>query len=147
MNKLFYLLICPAVLSLGACNMAGDKDYENMATDICDCVNKSTTGISDGMKDAVVDAVKNGKNLEAALTEKMMEDPEQGMKDAQAMTQLETGLTGCMNTLEKKYDDVYTSESETEVQQKLMVTLEKNQSCPFTHAIFKLGVQEMQKGK
>src|SRR3989338_5563569 len=117
MKKLFYILLAPVVLSLGACNMADDSDYENMANDICDCVNKNTDGISEGMKTAIVDAVNSGKNVETAIQEIAMEDPE------------------------KKYENVYSSDTEAEVQKKLVETLKKNKSCAFTYAMYKLGTQ------
>jgi uncharacterized protein YifE (UPF0438 family) len=125
--------------------MADEADYENMATDICDCVNKNTTGISDGMKNTFVDAMKNGKDFQAAVTEYVMKNPEVGMKDAEAMTQLESGMESCMNDLEKKYDKVYSNETEEEVQKKLVAKLEENKDCSFTYAIVKLGMQEMAK--
>jgi len=144
MKKLIYLL-CPAILALGACNVADDKDYDNMAADICDCVNKSTTGISDGMKSTLIQADKEGKDLQTAVTEYMMKDPEQGMKDAEAMMGLETGMSGCMKDLEKKYNDVYSTESEKEVQDKLMAKLKTNKDCAFTYTIAKMGMEEMAK--
>lgn len=141
MKKLFYILIAPVVLSLGACNMADDSDYENMATDICDCVNKNTGGISEGMKTAIVDAVNSGKDVETAIQEVAMKDPAQAMKDAEEMMGLEAGMTKCGEDLEKKYENVYSSDSEAEVQKKLVETLKKNKSCAFTYAMYKLGTQ------
>ncbi|ASS49355.1 MAG: hypothetical protein A3D31_03475 [Candidatus Fluviicola riflensis] len=141
MKKLFYILLAPVVLSLGACNMADDSDYENMANDICDCVNKNTDGISEGMKTAIVDAVNSGKNVETAIQEIAMEDPAQAMKDAEEMMGLEAGMTKCGEDLEKKYENVYSSDTEAEVQKKLVETLKKNKSCAFTYAMYKLGTQ------
>ncbi len=141
MKKLFYILIAPVVLSLGSCNMADDSDYENMATDICDCVNKNTGGISEGMKTAIVDAVNSGKDVETAIQEVAMKDPAQAMKDAEEMMGLEAGMTKCGEDLEKKYENVYSSDSEAEVQKKLVETLKKNKSCAFTYAMYKLGTQ------
>lgn len=145
MKKLLYVLLCPVVLTAASCNMADEADYESMATDICDCVNKNTTGISEGMKNTFIDAMKNDKDFQAAVTEYVMKNPEVGMKDAEAMTQLESGMESCMNDLEKKYDDVYSNESEEEVQKKLVAKLEANKDCAFTYAIVKLGMQEMAK--
>jgi hypothetical protein len=125
--------------------MADEADYENMATDMCDCVNKNSTGISDGMKNTFVDAMKSGKDFQTAVTEYVIKNPEVGMKDAEEMTKLEGGMESCMNDLEKKYDNVYSNESEEEVQKKLIAKLEKNKDCEFTYAIVKLGMQEMAK--
>jgi hypothetical protein len=141
MKKLFYVLLAPVVLSLGACNMADDADYENMANDICDCVNKNTDGISEGMKTAIVDAVNSGKDVETAIQEIAMKDPAQAMKDAEQMMNLDAGMTKCGEDLEKKYENVYSSDTEAEVQKKLVETLKKNKSCSFTYAMYKLGTQ------
>lgn len=145
MKQLIYLAILPVALSLGACNVANDKDYENMATDICDCVNKSSEGMSEGMKDAFINGMKKGEDIEKMITDRAMEDPETAMKDAQIMMGLEKDMATCMKDLEKKYNNVYTSETEKEVQQKLIKTMEKGQGCAFTHAIMKLGMQELEK--
>jgi len=145
MKKLFYVL-CPIVLALGACNVADNKDYENMSADICECVGKNTDSISQGMKTAMIDAVNSGKDMEAAMTEQMMKDPEQGMKDAEVMMGLEAGMTVCMTELETKYNSVYSTDSEKEIQDKLIKALEKTKGCDFTYAIMKLGMQELAKG-
>ena len=145
MKKLFYVL-CPLVLVIGACNVADEADYEAMAGDICTCVNKNTDSISEGMKTAIIDAVKSGKDLETAMSEHMMKDPEQGMKDAGFMMGLEVGMTTCMTELESKYKDVYSTDSEKVIQDKLIKKLEENKECGFTYAIVKLGTQEMEKG-
>ena len=147
MKKLFYVLLCPVVMSLASCNMADDKDYENMANDICGCVNKSASGISSNMKDAIEKGASEGKDIETTMTEQMANDMTQGMKDAEAFTQLQTGMESCMKDLEKKYESVYSNETEEEVQDKLIKTLEGNKDCGFTHAIFKMAQQEMAKGK
>ena len=50
----------------------------------------------------------------------MMKDLEKGMADAQAMQELGTEMLDCSKDLEKKYDQVYTSESEDEVIEKIL---------------------------
>ena len=98
-------------------------------------------GISDGMKTAIVDAIDSGKDVETAVQEFAMQDPAQAMKDAEEMMGLEAGMTKCGEDLEKKYENVYSSDSEEEVQKKLVETLQKNKSCKFTYAMYKLGTQ------
>ena len=125
--------------------MASDADYDAMATDMCDCVNKSSGGISDNMKDAIIKSEKDGTDMQAAVTEVMMKDLKTGMADAQAMTDLGKDMEICSKDLEKKYDQVYTSESEDEVINKILTTLKAKQGCEFTYALMKMGAKEMQK--
>jgi hypothetical protein len=47
----------------------------------------------------------------------------------------------CINSLETKYDNVYTKESETEVMNRLVETLKLNKSCEFTYAMIQMGMQ------
>lgn len=137
MKKLLYLAL-PVALGLGACNMAGDDDYENMANDICDCMNKNTEAVSDDMKQAIIDAVDSGKDAEQAMQEIAMKDPAQAMKDGQAMMDAGPKVETCVTDLEKKYENVYSNESETEVEKRLLETLKKNKSCEWTYALYKM---------
>lgn len=139
MKKLFYFAL-PLALGLGACNMAGDEDYDNMANDICDCMNKNTASVSDGMKSAIIDAVSSGKNAEQAMQEIAMKDPEQAMKDGQAMIDAGPKVETCITDLEKKYENVYSNETESEVEKRLLETLKKNKSCEWTYSLYKMSV-------
>lgn len=140
MKKLLYLAL-PVALGLGACNMAGDEDYDNMANDICDCMNKNTASVSDGMKTAIIDAVSSNKNPEQAMQEIAMKDPEQAMKDGQAMIDAGPKVETCITDLEKKYENVYSNETESEVEKRLLETLKKNKSCEWTYALYKMSVE------
>ena len=137
MKKLLYLAL-PVALGLGACNMAGDDDYENMANDICDCMNKNTETVSDDMKKAIIDAVDSGKAPDEAMQEIAMKDPAQAMKDGQAMMDAGPKVEKCVTDLEKKYENVYSNETEAEVEKRLLETLKKNESCEWTYALYKL---------
>jgi hypothetical protein len=83
--------------------------------------------------------------MEKALTAVMMKDLEKGMADAQAMQELGTEMQDCSKDLEKKYDQVYTSESEDEVIEKILSALKAKDGCEFTYAIMKMGAKEMKK--
>lgn len=145
MKKIILLLSISGGVMLTACNMASDADYDAMAQDMCDCVNKSSKGISDEMKDAIVKSEKEGTNMEMAMQEVMMKDLEKGMADAQAMIDLGKEMEGCSKELEKKYDKVYTAESEDQVIEKILKTLKAKQGCEFTYALMKMGAKEMGK--
>lgn len=145
MKKLLLLLAVSGTVLFTSCNTATDADYDAMAQDMCDCVNKSSTGISDNMKDAIVKSEKDGTDMQAAVTEVMMKDLKTGMADAQAMQDLGTEMQDCSKDLEKKYDKVYTTETEDQVIEKLLNSLKAKQGCEFTYAIMKMGAKEMKK--
>jgi hypothetical protein len=145
MKKIFLTLTIASGLMLGACNMADDADYDAMATDMCDCVNKSSGGISAGTKDAIVTAVKENRNIETAMSEMMEKNPEQTMADANAMMELSTNMESCISGLEKKYDKVYSAESEDQVMNRILETLKDKNGCDFAYALMKLGKEEMKK--
>ncbi|WP_430406595.1 hypothetical protein [Fluviicola sp.] len=145
MKKLLLILTVTSAVLVTSCNMASDADYDAMATDMCDCVNKSSSGISDNMKNAIVKSEKDGTDMQAAMTEVMMKDMETGMADAQAMIDLGKDMEDCSKDLEKKYDKVYTSESEDEVIEKILTTLKAKKGCEFTYALMKMGAKEMKK--
>lgn len=145
MRKLLLLLTVSSAVLVTSCNMASDADYDAMATDMCDCVNKSSEGISDNMKDAIIKSEKDGTDMQAAMTEVMMKDLKTGMADAQAMIDLGKEMETCSKDLEKKYDKVYTSESEDQVIEKILTTLKAKKGCEFTYALMKMGAKEMKK--
>ena len=136
------LLFIPAiVLGLAACNTASDKDYENMTTDLCECMNSSTEGLSDDMKNTLIDAGKNGEDIQAAIEKLAMDKPMQTMQDGQLLMQIgEDMQNGCLKDLEKKYENVYTLESEADVQKKIVETMEGKDGCGLTYAILKMAL-------
>jgi hypothetical protein len=145
MKKLLLLLAVSGTVLVTSCNTATDADYDAMAQDMCDCVNKSSTGISDNMKDAIIKSEKDGTDMQAAVTEVMMKDLKTGMADAQAMQDLGMEMQDCSKDLEKKYDKVYTTETEDQVIEKLLNSLKAKKGCEFTYAIMKMGAKEMKK--
>ena len=136
------LLLLPALLiTLIACNNASEEDFKNIAKDTCDCVNLVAKDLSPGMTKLIIDADGDQTKLEAGMMDLMLEDQETTMNDVnilqgKAIQDMET----CMAKLEKKYDDVYTQLSETEILDKLMVELEKMSDCKSSVAIIKMGM-------
>ena len=115
------LFITTLLVGLSACNMADEGDYEGMATDMCKCFNDATAGLSDEGRKAIVDAGKNDTDMQQALMEYAQENPMQAMADGQVLSSLgEADVMACISALEEKYDDVYTTDSESEVQDKLI---------------------------
>lgn len=145
MKKLILLLSISSAVLLTSCNMASEADYDAMAQDMCDCVTKSSKGISDEMKNAIIKSEKDGTDMQAAMTEVMMKDLNAGMADAQAMIDLGKDMETCSKDLEKKYDKVYTTEAEDVVIEKILKALKAKKGCEFSYALMKVGAQEMKK--
>jgi len=140
------LFISTLLIGLASCNVASDEDYENMAGDMCECINSSTEGLSTGMVDAIVDAAKSDVDILEAIQEYTLENLETSVADGQILEDAFGNMeTGCMKDLETKYEDLYSMESEAELQDKLLKILEKKDGCDLTFAIFKIGVQMQNK--
>ncbi|GAB5416607.1 MAG: hypothetical protein Crog4KO_34310 [Crocinitomicaceae bacterium] len=139
MKKLFIL---PALaLSLFACNVADDADYKALAKDACDCVNKSTDQLSPEMMQVIVDSEGDETKLQELMAAYASENPMQAMQDAQAMQgSMVTDITTCMEGLEKKYDDVYSTDSEAEIQKKILDELKAMDDCKSSYAFMKMGM-------
>src|SRR5688572_247474 len=89
--KKFILPLLALTIALGSCNMANDDDYKNLSKDMCDCVNKNSKGLSTGMRDAIIKSSADGADMEAMMQEQVMKNPEQGMKDVEAIMQVAEG--------------------------------------------------------
>ena len=140
MKKYFYISMI-ACISLASCNVAGKDDYANVAEDICGCVNTKSEDISQGMKTAIMDAVETGQDMESAVDAYATENPDQALKDGLAMMELGERIEGCITELEVKYKDLYSSESDEEIERRLLEALEKNAKCKWTHALIKSELQ------
>ena len=141
MKKLILSLLV-LTLALGSCNMANDDDYKNLAKDLCDCVNKNSKDISPKMREAIIMSAENGKDFEKVLTEAITEDPAGGMKDYNAVMALMKSMGTCVKDLEKKYKDIYTADTEDEMQKKLMDVFKAEKNCDLTYAIMKKGLEQ-----
>ena len=143
--KKFILPLLVLTLALGSCNMANDDDYKNLSKDLCDCVNTNAKDLSPAMREAIIKSDASGSGIEQVMTEAMAKDPEQGMKDYTAIMTLVNGMGTCVKDLEKKYKDIYTNDSEAEMQKKLLEVFKQEKGCDLTYAIMKMGLEEQKK--
>lgn len=144
MKKLILSLLV-LTLALGSCNMANDDDYKNLSKDLCDCVNKNAKDISPKMREAIIKSDASGAGIEKVMSDAITNDPVQGMKDYNAIMALVNGMGTCVNDLEKKYKDIYTNDTEAEMQKKLMDIFKAEKECDLTYAIMKMGLEEQKK--
>lgn len=144
MKKLVFLFAVSSALLLTSFLYKGNPDYTEMAQDICDCVNQSSNGVPNQLKDLFIQSVKDGKNLETVLTDYILEDPTARTPDVEALVELGEKMEICSQDLEEKYSHVYSTETEDEVIEKVITALKAKEGCEFTYAIMLLGIREME---
>jgi hypothetical protein len=141
MRKINFLLGAALTLVMTACNLAGSDDYANMARDTCDCVNKHSSALSEDFKNLVINSNGDMTKFQNGMTEYMEQNPEKAMELGESASKFGTDFEACMETLKKKYDNVYSHEDEKTVQNKLMDALKSDGDCKFTYALMKIGLQ------
>ena len=136
------VLLLPALLmSILACDNSTEQDYKNMAKDTCDCVNLVAKDLSPGMIELISECDGDQMKLQEGMMDLMMEDPDATMNDVSILEgKATTDMEACMKKLETKYDDVYTTLSETEILEKIMVELKSMPDCKSSVAIIKMGM-------
>ena len=113
----------------------------NMAKDTCDCVNLVAKDLSPGMIELISECDGDQMKLQEGMMDLMMEDPDATMNDVSILEgKATTDMEACMKKLETKYDDVYTTLSETEILEKIMVELKSMPDCKSSVAIIKMGM-------
>ena len=135
------LFITTILIGLSGCNRADDADYTEIADEMCGCFNEATAGLSEEGRNVIIKAGKSDIDFEIALTEYAQEEPVKGMQDNLVLMHLgEQAFVDCMSDIQTKYDEVYTTDSEDEVLQKVIKIMQKNKGCDLTYAIIKNGL-------
>jgi len=128
-------------LILFSCNNVSDQDFKDVSKDMCDCMSIFTDELSPEMRQIMVDTDGDEAKFQEALMEYMTENPAEGMKDAQALTKAESPeVINCIEGLEKKYENLYTTMSEDEVVAKVIDELDGMDGCDVTVSVMKMGV-------
>lgn len=134
------LIISTLLIGISACNIATDKDYENLANDLCDCYNQVADDLSPGLVASIIDAEEKGEDMLLVMKDYMEEAPDLALKDLDAMEAGQIRIeTECMDKLEKKYEGLYSTETQTEMDNKLLKFIGSEDGCEFTNAMMKLG--------
>jgi len=127
-------------LVIGSCNLAGEDDYQNLANDMCGCVNESTNGLLPEFKDAIISSDGDMTKFQNSLAEFTQKNPEKAQQQAQEFMEMGTKMQTCMKNLQTKYKDVYSHEKEEVIQQKMLDALKSNNDCKFTYSLMKIGL-------
>ena|SRR6218665_551298 len=141
MKKLILPLLVMTA-ALGSCNMANEDDYKNLATDMCDCVNKNVTGLSPEVRDIYVKYAEDPNEMQTKMQEYYMNHMDAAAKDMAAMEKVGENIDKCVEKLEKKYEDLYTSDDKKEVENKIVKILATEKGCELTHALFTIASRE-----
>lgn len=117
-----------------------DIAYESMAVDMCGCFNDATSELTDEGRKVIEDAGQEG-DMQEAMMAYAESSPENAMHDGMILQSLgQAEVMSCIADLEKKYDNVYTSESESQVQAKLILIMKDIEDCKLTYAFIKAGL-------
>lgn len=141
MKKHFYFVLL-SVVSIGSCNLANDDDYANVAEDLCSCVNSKSEDISQGMKTALIEATEKNQSMTDAMETFTEQNPDMTANDLIAISLLGEKIEDCNKDLEVKYKDVYTNESDYEIERRLLEALRENDNCKWTYSLIKIASQE-----
>jgi len=93
----------------------------------------------------MIEGIKSGKSIDEVMASSVNVNPEQLLKDGTILMEAGPKIEKCMKSLEKKYENIYSKESETEILEKIIKALEKNKSCEWTYSLMKLGMQAEKK--
>ena len=142
------ILIAPFVLAVvfSACKIATDNDYDNAAKDICNCMETAFKDFPKPMKDAMIKAGKMpgdfDKNFQDELGKYFEENPLEAltiMSDADKLKFDENAGEKCIKELEKKYKNLTSFESNSQIEQKLLDAINKVPGCELTAVAIKQG--------
>ncbi|MCR9172392.1 MAG: hypothetical protein NXI10_07880 [bacterium] len=136
------LLILPVLsLILFSCGNTTEEDYKNMAQDSCDCVNKATAQLSPRMQDILNEFGGDQARMESMMAEYAMEDQAAAMEDAQKFQgAVINDFTTCLDGVQKKYSDKFTTDSDEEVQKKMLDILKDLDGCASSYGMVKMAI-------
>lgn len=140
MKKIFILPLLS--LALFSCNMADDKDYESMAKDLCRCFDESLDGISERGENILIESAGNDFNFQEEFDLYQKEDAQGAVNDMLILANLETSLNTCGEKLKKKYENVYSNESEEEVLKRIIDKLNDLDGCEIAKIAMNAAYQE-----
>lgn len=136
------LFLSSLSLILFSCNLSSDQDFKDVAKDTCGCMSLFTDNLSDEMQTILADSDGDEAAFDAAFTQYMTDKPMEGLADAEALSKADSPeVMECMEKLETKYDDVYTTLSEDEVVRKVVEELDNMGGCKVTVSIMKMGMK------
>lgn len=132
------LAFASILIGLSACITTDDSDYKEMASEMCDCFNDTTKGLSEGGKRTIENSGKNDVDAQEAMMDYAQENVIVGMQDIHVLNRLkESSFKSCIKDLKLRHQDLYISGSDSEVQKNLIKVMKKIHGCELTYAILK----------
>jgi len=114
--------------------------YQSMASDMCGCFNTATAGLSEEGRKVIEEAGRSDKGIQAVLMEYAERNPEQAAADGEVLTNMGgEDLMKCIEGLEEKYSDIYSVDSEDEVESNIIGAMSKLEVCWLSLAFMKAG--------
>jgi len=148
MNKVL-LSISLSFVSLFSIAQSNSEEavlYREAAQGMCDCVNESFMDLSERMRDIVLDAAGDEQKFEEEAYDYATEDPEAAALDFELIEgSVMTSMESCFDRIVNDYEDVYTEDSDEEVEKKLIEALRTLDGCETAVAFFELGIEDQEK--
>lgn len=137
---LIALLFCLQLSAQKSKTEASREDYVELAQDMCGCVESNAKGLSPGMREVLIKSGYDPSQMEALMQEFMMEHLEEGMNDIEVLQNIGDGMDKCVNKLSKKYKNIYSHQTEEEIQAMLVDILGEEKGCELTYALMMIGL-------
>lgn len=134
-------LLAIFTLMLGAVCFGQEKeafsaDFQNLASDMCSCVEQSASVLSPQMRTLFIDYHDNSELLKEKMTEYILENMEQAIKEMELLDQIAAAVDSCKIGFENKYKNLYANYSEEEIDQQIIQLLRNNYECKLTYAFY-----------
>lgn len=108
---------------------------------MCDCVNQSMGFLSERMVNVIVQANGDEAIMQAELEKYVEEDLEAAMKDVEVLQgSMIDDMTNCFDRVADDYEDVYTDDSDEQIEVKIIAAMEELDGCETSVAFFRLGM-------
>ena len=117
---------------------ASSKDYENLASDMCACVNKNSSALPTEMKEIYIKYADSSDVMISKLSDYYANHIDEVSKNLEMMDKMGTDIDLCMEDLEKKYASLYADESQENIEAVLMEILRTKSGCELTYALLKI---------
>ena len=133
----FFSLILISCGNEGQTRIVEEKDYTNVATDMCECMDFH---LSKKMS-AILSSSQSESEFEQKSEVYAEEDPFGAINDATLMMNLENRLDSCMKVLEPKYKDLVTKESQETIMNRMLQHLRKTKNCSDLTNMMEIGMK------
>lgn len=120
-----------------------EQDYKDMAQDACDCVNNATAQLSPRMQKILNEFDGDEEKMKQLMVDYTIDDQTAALEDAQKFQgPVIIDFTTCLDGVQKKYDDKFTTDSDDEIKQKMVDILKELEGCSSSYGMVKMAIRK-----